>query len=172
MTSRRLRDSAVLTAGLLSLGVTFAAPGHAIEGCGVGLYFNNVTGQCQPWAPAGVGFVAAAAAAAAVPVAAAVLDPIPLGIGFDPLPLGIGFDPWFGLNVPNIAPFLRVPDFGIPGLHVPGVPDWRGPLAPDLRVPDLRVPDVRVPDLRVPDVRVPDVRVPDVRVPDVHIGRR
>lgn len=166
MTGRRLRDSAVLTAGLLSLGVTFAAPGHAIEGCGIGLYFNNVTGQCEPWAPAGVGF-AAAAAAGAVAAAVPVVDPIPLGIGFDPLPLGIGFDPWFGLNVPNIAPFLRVPDFGIPGVHVPGVPDWRGPL-----VPDLRVPDVRVPDLRVPDVRVPEVRVPDLRVPDVHIGRR
>lgn len=138
-----LRASATVTIGLVSLGLVLAAPGHAIEGCGVGMYYNNANAQCEPWAPVGVGF----APAVAVPVP--VLDPVPLGIGFDPLPIGIGFDPGFGLNIPNIAPFLRVPGIGIPGV--------RAPVVPDLRVPDVRVPDVRVPEVRVPEVRVPEI---------------
>lgn len=146
MTRRPGRDCAAVSAGVVSLALVVAAPGHAIEDCGVGMYYNAANAQCEPWAPVGVDF----APAVAVPV----LDPVPLGIGFDPVPLGIGFDPGFGLNVPNIAPYLRVP--GIPG--IPGVPD-------------LRVPDVRVPDVRVPDVRVPDVRVPEVRVPEIHPRR-
>ena len=152
-----LRHAAAVTAGVLSAGVMLAAPGHAIDDCGVGMYFNNANGQCEPWAPVGVGF------APAVEVPVPVVDPVPLGIGFDPVPIGIGFDPGFGLNVPNIAPYLRVP-----GIGVPGIPGVRLPGVPDVRVPDVGVPGVRVPDVRVPDVRVPDVRVPDVRVPEVH----
>lgn len=143
----RLRSSAALTAAGMCLAMALAPPSHAIDDCGVGMYFNNAAGQCEPWAPVGVDF------APAVPVAVPV--PVPVGIGFDPLPVGIGFDPDFGWNIPNVAPFLRGPNIGFPGV----------------RVPDVRVPDVRVPDVRVPDVRVPDVRIPDVRVPEVH-GRR
>ena len=150
MTGVRLRDTAVMATAVASLALMFAPAGHAIDDCGVGMYFNNVNGQCEPWAPVGVDF------APAIPVP--VLDPVPLGIGFDPVPIGIGFDPGFGLNVPNIAPYLRVPGIGIPGVGIPGI-----------HVPG--VPDLRVPDVRVPDVRVPDVRVPDVRVPEIH-GRR
>ncbi len=152
MTGRRLRDTAAVTVGAVSLGLIFASPSHAVEGCGVGMYYNNANAQCEPWAPVGVDF------APAVPIPVPVVDPVPLGIDFDPLPVGIGFDPGFGLNIPNVAPFLRVPGIGIPGVRVPGVPD-------------LRVPDVRVPDVRVPDVRVPDVRVPEVRVPELHPRR-
>lgn len=152
MTGRR-RDSALLTAGAVCLALTLAPPSHAIDDCGVGMYFNNAAGQCEPWAPVGVDF----APAVDVPVPV----PVPLGIGFDPLPVGIGFDPDFGWNIPNVAPFLRGPNWGVPGIpgvHVPGV--------------DLRGPDLRGPDLRVPDVRVPDVRIPEVHGPEVHIGRR
>ena len=150
----RLRNAAALTAAAASLAVVLAPPSHAIDDCGVGMYFNNAAGQCEPWAPLGVDF----APAVDVPVPV----PVPLGIGFDPLPVGIGFDPDFGWNIPNVAPFLRGPNWGVPGIpgvHVPGVPDLRGP-------------DLRVPDVRVPDVRVPDVRVPEVHAPEVHIGRR
>lgn len=153
MMRRRLRDSAALTAGVVSLGIVLATPAYAIDDCGVGMYYNNANGQCEPWAPVGVDF------APAIPVPA--IDPVPLGIGFDPVPIGIGFDPGFGLNVPNIAPFLRVPGVGIPGIGV-GIPGVHVPVVPDLRVPDVRVPDVRVPDVRVPDVRVPEVRVPEI----------
>ena len=150
----RLRNAAALTAAAVSLAVVLAPPSNAIDDCGVGMYFNNAAGQCEPWAPLGVDF----APAVDVPVPV----PVPLGIGFDPLPVGIGFDPDFGWNIPNVAPFLRGPNWGVPGIpgvHVPGVPDLRGP-------------DLRVPDVRVPDVRVPDVRVPEVHAPEVHIGRR
>ncbi len=152
----RLSGSAAVTAAAVTLALTLAPPSHAIDDCGVGMYFNNAVGQCEPWAPLGVDF----APAVDVPIPV----PVPLGIGFDPLPVGIGFDPDFGWNIPNVAPFLRGPNWGIPGIpgvHVPGVPG--------VHVPG--VPDVRVPDVRVPDVRVPDVRVPDVRVPEIH-GRR
>lgn len=153
MTGRWLRNWAAVIVGAMSLGLTFASPGHALDDCGVGMYYNNANGQCEPWAPVGVDF------AGAVPVPVPV--PVPLGIGFDPVPLGIGFDPDFGLNIPNIAPYLRVPGIDVPGVRLPGI-----------GVPDVRVPGVGIPDVRVPDVRVPDVRVPDVRVPDVHVGRR
>lgn len=146
MSGRSFRDAVALTVGVASITLGFAAPAHAIDDCGVGMYYNNANAQCEPWAPVGVDFDGA------VPVPV----PVPLGIGFDPVPLGIGFDPDFGLNVPNIAPYLRVPGIGIPGIGIP----------------DVRVPGIGVPDVRVPDVRVPDVRVPDVRVPDVHVGRR
>lgn len=150
MTMSWLRGCAVLTAGVASVAVGFAAPGHALDDCGVGLYFNNANGQCEPWAPVGVDF------APAVSVPVPVVDPVPLGIDFDPLPIGIGFDPGFGLNIPNVAPYLHVPGIpGVPGIHAPGVPD-------------VHVPDVHVPNVPVPDVRVPDVHVPDVHVPDVH----
>lgn len=142
MTARRLRDSATVSVGAVSLMVALAAPGQAIDDCGIGMYYNNANGQCEPWAPAGVDF----APAIAVPVP--VVDPVPLGIGFDPLPLGVGFDPGFGLNVPNIAPFLHVP--GVPG--IPGIPGVHVPVVPDMHVPDVRGPDVRVPDVRVPEV--------------------
>ena len=122
----RLRNSAALTAAAVSLAVMLAPPSHAIDDCGVGMYFNNAAGQCEPWAPVGVDF----APAADIPV------PVPVGIGFDPLPVGIGFDPDFGWNIPNVAPFLRGPNIGIPGI----------------RVPDVRVPDVRVPEVRIPEV--------------------
>lgn len=144
----RLRNSAALTAAAVSLVVALAPPSNAIDDCGVGMYFNNAAGQCEPWAPVGVDF----APAVDVPVPV----PVPLGIGFDPLPVGIGFDPDFGWNIPNVAPFLRGPNWGVPGIpgvHVPGVPDLRGP------------------DLRGPDVRVPEVHAPGVHVPEVH-GRR
>lgn len=150
--SAELRDWIAVTASVAVLAVGFAAPGHAIEDCGVGMYYNVANAQCEPWAPVGVDFAAAAAA----PVA----DAVALGVDFDPLPIGIGFDPGFGLNVPNIAPYLRVP--GIPG--IPGVPDLRVPGVPG-------VPDVRVPDVRVPDVRVPDARIPEVRAPEIHPRR-
>lgn len=153
MMRSRLRDSAAVAAAAVSLALISAPAGQALDDCGVGMYYNNANGQCEPWAPIGVGF----APAVDVPVPV----PVPIGLGFDPLPIGIGFDPGFGWNVPNIAPFLRGP-----GIGVPGVGDFRGPIAADLRGPDLRVPDVRV-----PDVRVPDVRVPEVRVPEIH-GRR
>ena len=157
----RLRDSAAVSAGVVCLTLVFAAPGHAVEGCGVGMYYNDANAQCEPWVPVGVNF------APAVPVP--VLNPVPLGIGFDPVPIGIGFDPGFGLNVPNIAPFLRVPNIpgvpGIQGIRVPGVG------IPDVRVPGVGVPDVRVPDVRAPEVRVPDARVPEVRAPEVHPRR-
>lgn len=146
MMFRWLRNSAAVTLGTISLGVTLAATAQAIDDCGVGMYFNNFTGQCEPWAPVGVDF------APAVPVP--VFDPVPLGIGFDPLPIGIGFDPWFGLNVPNIAPYLHVP--GIPGIHVPGIPGVHVPGIPGVHVPGI--PDVHVPDVRVPEVHVPHPR--------------
>ena len=150
MTGRRLRNFAAVTAGVVSLPLVFASPGYAIDDCGIGMYYNNANAQCEPWAPVGVDF----APAVQVPVPVPAIDPVPIGIGFDPLPIGIGFDPGFGLNVPNIAPYLRVPGIpGIPDVHVPGVPD------------------VRVPDVRVPDVRVPDVRVPEVHVPEIHPRR-
>lgn len=159
MTGRRLRDSATLGAGVISLALVLAPPGHALDDCGVGMYYNNYNGQCEPWAPVGVNF------APAVPVP--VVDPVPIGVGFDPVPIGIGFDPGFGLNIPNVAPYLRVPNVpGIPGVHVPGVPDVRVP-----GVPDVRVPDVRVPEVRAPDVRVPEVRAPEVRAPEFHPRR-
>ena len=142
----RLRDAAAVGAGVLSVAVLLAVPGHAVEGCGVGMYYNNANAQCEPWAPVGVDFAPA--------VTITVLDPVPLGIGFDPVPIGIGFDPGFGLNVPNIAPYLRVPNI----LGVPGIPD-------------VRVPRLGIPDVRGPEVRVPEVRAPEVRVPEVH-GRR
>lgn len=144
MSVLRLPAALVATAGAV-LGLLSATPAHALDDCGVGMYFNNVNGQCEPWAPLGVNF------APAVPVP--VVDPVPLGIGFDALPVGIGFDAGFGLNVPNIAPYLRVP--GVPG--IPGIPDVRVPGVPDVRVPDVRVPDVRVPDVRVPEVRAPEI---------------
>lgn len=145
-----LRNSTAVTAGAVCLALTLAPTSQAIDDCGVGMYFNNGAGQCEPWAPVGVDF----APAVDVPVPV----PVPLGIGFDPLPVGIGFDPDFGWNIPNVAPFLRGPNIGIPGVRLPGVPD-------------VRVPDLRVPDVRVPDVRVPEVRVPEVHIPEVH-GRR
>lgn len=151
MSGRTLLDPATLTVGIASLIIGFAAPAHAIDDCGVGMYYNNANDQCEPWAPVGVDFDGVA------PVAV----PVPLGIGFDPVPLGIGFDPGFGLNVPNIAPYLRLPGIGLPGIGLPGI-----------GIPDVRVPGIGVPDVRVPAVRVPDVRVPDVRVPEVHVGRR
>ena len=150
----RLRDFAAMTAAAVSLALVLAPPSHAIEDCGVGMYFSNAAGQCEPWAPVGVDFTPA--------VDVPVPVPVPVGIGFDPLPVGIGFDPDFGWNIPNVASILRGQNWGVPGIpgvHVPGVPD-------------VRVPDVRVPDVRVPDVRVPDVRVPEVHAPEVHIGRR
>lgn len=144
-----LRIAAGLSAGVVALAIAFAPPGQAIEDCGIGMYYNQVNAQCEPWAPVGVDF------APVVPVP--VIDPIPLGIGFDPVPIGIGFDTDFGFNVPNIAPYLRGPIIpGIPGVRVPGVPDVR--LGP-------------VPDVRVPEVRVPEVRVPEVRVPEIHPRR-
>lgn len=149
----RLHRSIAVGAGVLAAAVMLAAPGHAVEGCGVGMYYNNANAACEPWAPVGVDF------APAVGIPVPVVDPVPLGIGFDPIPLGIGFDPGFGLNVPNIAPYLRGPNV----LGVPGIPD--------LRVPGVGIPDVRVPGVGIPDVRVPDVRAPEVRVPEVH-GRR
>ena len=149
MMGRWIRDAAAMTAGVVTLALVSAPPGYAIDDCGAGMYYNNANAQCEPWAPVGVDF----APAVAVPA----LDPVPLGIGFDPVPIGIGFDPGFGLNVPNIAPFLRVPGIpGIPGIRVPGVPG---------------VPDIRVPDVLAPDVRVPVVRVPDIRVPEIHPRR-
>lgn len=160
MTGRRLRDSAALSAGAVCLAVALPAPGHAVEGCGVGMYYNNANAQCEPWAPVGVDF------APAVPIPVPVVDPVPLGIGFDPVPLGIGFDPGFGLNVPNIAPYLRVPGVpGIPGVRVPNVG------IPDVRVPNVGVPDVRVPEARIPDVRAPEVRAPEVHAPEIHPRR-
>ena len=72
----RLRDAAAVGAGVLSVAVLLAVPGHAVEGCGVGMYYNNANAQCEPWAPVGVDF----APAVTIPV----LDPVPLGIGFDP----------------------------------------------------------------------------------------
>lgn len=140
----RLRGSAAVTAAAVSLALTFAPQSHAIDDCGIGMYFNNAVGQCEPWAPVGVDF------APAVPVPVPV--PVPLGLGFDPLPLGIGFDPDFGWNIPNVAPFLRGPNWGIPGIRGPIAGDLRGPIGADLRVPDVRVPDVRVPDVRVPEI--------------------
>jgi hypothetical protein len=165
MTGRRLRDSATLGAGVISLALVLAPPGHALDDCGVGMYYNNYNGQCEPWAPVGVNF------APAVPVP--VVDPVPIGIGFDPVPLGIGFDPGFGLNIPNVAPYLRVPGVpgipGIPGVHVPGVPGIPGVHVPG--VPGVHVPDVRAPDVRVPEVRAPEVRAPEVRAPEIHPRR-
>lgn len=163
MTGRRLRDGAVVAVGVVAMAVTVAPRGHAIDDCGIGMYFNNANGQCEPWAPVGVDF------APAVPVP--VLDPVPLGIGFDPLPIGIGFDPGFGLNVPNIAPYLRVPGIGIPGVGNVGIPGVHVPGVgiPDVHVPNVGIPDVHVPNVGIPNVRVPDVRVPDVRVPEVHV---
>lgn len=126
------------------MALVAAVPGHALGDCGVGMYFNNVNGQCEPWAPVGVDF------APAVPAVVPAFNPVPLGIGFDPVPVGIGFDVGFGLNVPNIAPYLRVP--GIPGIpRIPGIPgivNVHVPVAPEVRLPV--VPDVRIPDVRAP----------------------
>lgn len=152
MTTRGLRDSAAIAVGVATLAVAISSPAYAIDDCGGGMYYNNANAQCEPWAPIGVAF------APAVPVPVPVFDPVPLGIGFDPLPIGIGFDPGFGFNVPNIAPYLRMPGIGVPGIGVPGIPGVHVPGVPDVRVPDVRVPDVRVPDVRVPDVRVPEIR--------------
>lgn len=154
MTRRRHRRFSAATAGAVTVAVALASPGYALDDCGVGMYYNNYNGQCEPWAPVGVNF--APGPAVGVPVPA--LAPIPLGVDFDPLPVGIGFDVGFGLNVPNIAPYLRVPGIGIPGIPgVPGIPDVRVPVVPDLRVPDVRVPEVRVPEVRVPEVRAPEI---------------
>lgn len=155
MTRFSLRDSAGVTVGALSAALLFAAPGHAIDDCGVGMYYNNAIGQCEPWAPVGVDFAPA--------VGGPAFNPVPIGVGFDPLPVGIGFDVDFGWNVPNIAPYLRVP--ALPGVvHGPGIFGPPRPIGPDLRVPDVRVP----PAVRVPDVRVPEVRIPEVHAPEVH----
>lgn len=140
MTGWWRRDSAAVTAGVAALALVFAAPGHALGDCGAGMYYNNANGLCEPWEPVGVDFTPA------VPV----FNPVPIGIGFDSLPVGIGFDPGFGLNVPNIAPYLHVPGIpgipGIPGVHLPGVP-----------VPAIRVPEVRVPEVHVPEVHAPEI---------------
>lgn len=163
MTGRWLRDAAALGAGVVSLALVAAPCGHALDDCGVGMYYNNANGQCEPWAPVGVDF------APAVPVP--VFDPVPIGIGFNPIPLGIGFDPGFGLNIPNVAPYLRVPNVpGIPGVQVPGVrvPDVR---VPDAQIPEARIPEVRAPEVRAPEVRAPEVRAPEVRAPEVHPRR-
>jgi hypothetical protein len=90
----------------------------------------------------------------------------------DQRPLGIGFDPGFGFDVPNIAPYLRVPGVpGIPGIlggpPLPGLPGVKVPPIPDVRTPP--VPDVRVPP--VPEVCPPEVRVPEVHVPEAHPRR-
>ena len=128
MTGCWRRDSAAVTAGVAFLALVFAPPGHALDDCGVGMFYNNANGQCEPWAPAGVDF------APAVPVP--VFNPVPIGIGFDPLPIGIGFDRASASTSRISPPYLRVPGIpGIPGIHVPGVP-----------VPNIHVPDVRVPD--------------------------
>ncbi len=166
MTRRWLRDSAAVTAGVAALAVISAAPGHALDDCGVGMYYNNVYSSCEPWAPVGVNFAPGPPIVPGIGIPGPIFDPVPLGIGFDPLPVGIGFDADFGWNVPNIAPYMRLRGIpGVPGIGIPGIPGVHVPGIPDVRIPDVRVP---VPDVRIPDVRVPDVRVPEVHIPEGH----
>ena len=149
------REGVTAAAFAVSAAVVLAAPGHALEDCGVGMDYDYDTGQCQPWVPVGVNFDPA------IPV------PVP----------EFGFNPSLQVNFPDLVPNV---DLGVPNL-VPNIHADVPNIAPEVRVPDV-VPDVHVPEVRVPEVapevpaavpegRVPGVRVPAVRAREIHVRR-
>jgi len=91
----------------------------ADEGCGVGMYFDTQTQQCEPWVPVGFGVPA-------IPV------PIPdFNVGLPSVGVGIGD---VNVGLPRIDPAI-----GAPRLDAPGV------AAPRLDAPRLDAPRVAAP---------------------------
>lgn len=98
-----------------------AAPmATAVEGCGVGMYFDTQTQQCEPWVPVGYGVPD-------IPV------PIPdFNVGLPNVGVGVGVGIGdVNVGVPRIDPAIAAPRLDAPGvaprldapaLHGGGVP--------------------------------------------------
>ena len=97
-----------LMAASVPLGVLCsAAPvATADEGCGVGMYFDTQTQQCEPWVPVGFGVPA-------IPV------PIPdFNVGLPSVGVGVGIGD-VNVGVPRIDPAIGAPRLGAPGVAAP-----------------------------------------------------
>ena len=103
----------------LVLLFTAAPVATADEGCGVGMYFDTQTQQCEPWVPVGYDVPA-------IPV------PIPdFNVGLPGVGVGGGD---VNVGVPRIDPAI-----GAPRLDAPGV------VAPRLDAPRLDAPRLNAP---------------------------
>ena len=78
----------------------------ADEGCGVGMYFDTQTQQCEPWVPVGFGVPA-------IPV------PIPdFNVGLPSVGVGVGIGD-VNVGVPRIDPAIGAPRLDAPGVAAP-----------------------------------------------------